>query len=158
MAKIIDLSNGGFTVVDDIDFDELSKHTWRKDQYGYATRVKFLGKKNGKQKLKTLFMHREILNAPVGKDVDHRNRDRLDNQRSNLRLASRSQNNINAKLHNNNTSGFKGVSFHKQAGKWRAYISKDGVQMALGLFDKIEDAVTRRVLAEKNMYGEFSDD
>ena len=58
-------------------------------------------------------------------DIDHANRDKTDNSIENLRLATRSQNNINSKIRKDSKSGFKGVHLHKQSNKWRAVIKKD---------------------------------
>lgn len=61
----------------------------------------------------------------------------------------------NRALNKNNTSGHKGVSYHKQIGKWRAYITFKSKQYALGTYDRIEDAIEARKIAEKKIYGDF---
>lgn len=82
-------------------------------------------------------------------DLDHINRNKSDNRIANLRLVNRSQNMHNVSLHKHNSSGHKGVSWHKPRKKWRAYIFVDYTQVHLGLFDKISDAVKARKQAER---------
>lgn len=82
-------------------------------------------------------------------DLDHINQDKSDNRIANLRLVNRSQNMHNVSLHKHNSSGYKGVSWHKPRQKWRAYIFVDYQQVHLGLFAKIKDAVAARKSAER---------
>lgn len=105
-----------------------------------------------------VIMERIIYPRKLEKDeyADHINGDGWDNRRSNLRVATRSQNNVNTKRRKDNTSGQKGVSFSKQTGKFLAYISSNGnKRIRLGLFDKLEDAIKARQDAEKLYHGEF---
>ena len=80
--------------------------------------------------------------------VDHKDTDRSNNRWDNLRQATHSQNQWNKRLSLANTSGFKGVSLHKRAGKWQATISLNGKQRHLGYFDSPEQAA-HRVSAER---------
>lgn len=82
-------------------------------------------------------------------DIDHINQNKSDNRITNLRVVSRSKNMHNVSLHKHNSSGYKGVSWHKPRQKWRAYIFLDYKQLHIGLFDKIEDAVAARKRAER---------
>lgn len=93
-------------------------------------------------------MHHLILPSKPGFDVDHINRDKLDNRRSNLRYATRSMNNYNSGPPKTNTSGVKGVSWFKPAKKWRAYIGSRP-RTELGYFDNFKEAVNAREQAEK---------
>jgi len=86
-------------------------------------------------------LHRHILGMKGrGTTADHRSRDRSDNRRSNLRPATVAQNNRNQGLRKNNTTGFKGVSFDKNRGKFQAGIGLNGKRKALGRFDSPEEA------------------
>ena len=94
--KLIPLTQGKFAKVDDADFEWLSKYKWyakntrNKDEDSgsyYAARFQRTGGNPT-----TIYMHREITNCPDGKEVDHKNRDRLDNQRGNLRVCTRKEN------------------------------------------------------------------
>lgn len=153
--KRLALSNGSITLLDDADYEIVKRWTWRKDRHGYATRVRRVYISPNRYKCTTIFLHRQITDAKTGFDVDHMNRNRLDNRRSNLRQASRSQNNINSKIAHTNTSGYKGVNFHKSTGKWRAYISQSGKQIYLGLFSTIDQAASARRNKAIELYGEF---
>jgi hypothetical protein len=86
----------------------------------------------------------EKVNGPVprGLDIDHINGVRTDNRIENLRLVTRSQNNQNVRRAriDNRTSGVKGVSLHKQSGKWRARITVNGQRFHLGNFDTVDQA------------------
>lgn len=89
-------------------------------------------------------------------DIDHINGDRSDNRLSNLRAANRSQNSRNARKSRANKSGFKGVSWEKRRGKWRADIMDSNRQRKhLGYFETIEDAAAAYAEASKLYHGEF---
>lgn len=89
-------------------------------------------------------------------DIDHRDLNRGNNAISNLREATRSQNLSNANKRSANTSGFKGVSFMKSKGKWRARIKIDRKEHHLGLFDDPKVAHVVYSEAAKRFYGEFA--
>ena len=107
-----------------------------------------------------VYMHRLIMNEPIGKLVDHKNGEdsRYDNRKSNLRVATPSQNQINKKKLPNKYSDVVGVSWDKKSKKWVAYIGVNGKQIKLGHFDFFDDAVNVRKQAEKKYYGEWSYD
>lgn len=88
---------------------------------------------------------------PVGYEPDHVNGCRADNRFANLRLATRSQNTANARLMCTNTSGYRGVHFHKEVGRWCAMINAT----YLGLFDTPEEAHEAYCAAAKVIHGEF---
>lgn len=90
------------------------------------------------------------------KAIDHINGIRSDNRIINLREATLSQNAMNRIKAANNTSGYKGVSFHKQSGKWQASIKINGKQKYLGLFLSQKQAHNAYVNAAKVIFGEFS--
>lgn len=81
-------------------------------------------------------------------EIDHRDRNRSNNRWENLREVTRSLNQINRALQSNNTSGHKGVVWHKARGKWWASIKRDGHLSSLGYYDNLEDAVAARKRAE----------
>lgn len=88
--------------------------------------------------------------------IDHRNRNRLDNRIQNLRAADHRQNQRNQPSYRNNTSGIKGVSWHKLTGKWMAGIRVNGKRMHLGLFASKHDAGAAYMNAAKRYHGEFA--
>lgn len=156
--KIITLSNNkGEVLVDDEDFEWLDKYDWylmrgKKVNYAYAYG------KNIKGSPKFL-IHRLILNAPKGIDVDHINGDGLNNQKCNLRLATRSQNLINRNKQSNNTSGIKGVSYcneKKRKKKWKSSINHNSKPITIGRFLTKEEAGRAYDKKAKELYGEFA--
>lgn len=89
-------------------------------------------------------------------DIDHINMNVQDNRFSNLRLASRSQNNANSKPPRDNTSGKKGVCFDSSRGQWKAEIKKDGVRFHIGRFESFEEACDARRNKAFALFGEFA--
>lgn len=92
---------------------------------------------------------------PESMDIDHIDRDGCNNSWANLRLARRSENNINSKIRSDNTSGARGVH-RSRNGNWFARICKDGKILGLGTYEHKDDAVRARKEAEKRLFGEFS--
>lgn len=127
--KKIELTQGKYAIVDDADFDYLSQWPWYFNK-GYAVR----GNPD------RILMHRVISGAMNGEDTDHINRDKLDNRRSNLRCVTRAQNAVNRPKQSNNTSGYKGVSWHKYHKKWVAFVVFSKKTKTLGYFSSKEDA------------------
>lgn len=111
---------------------------------------------NGKPYLLHRLLAQAFIPNPEGKpEVDHIDGDKLNNDLSNLRWATRSENQRNRGKQSNNTSEFKGVSFHKRSGKWQAYIKVDGKRKHLGLFHTKEEAAAVYEEAAKELHGEF---
>lgn len=98
-------------------------------------------------------MHRLLLGVSKGEQVDHLNRDRLDNRRSNLRVASQLENVLNTGLPSNNTSGVKGVYRHPKNPKWIAQIKRARKIRYLGSFDTLEEAALCRKEAFNQEFG-----
>jgi len=87
--------------------------------------------------------------------VDHIDNNKLNNIINNLRYATHTENNRNAKLSSKNTSGVKGVSFYQPLNKWNAYIYIDGIRIHLGYYDNIDDAKQARINRANQAFGEF---
>jgi len=92
---------------------------------------------------------------PSNNDIDHEDRNGLNNKINNLRLATRLENGRNRKFQKNNTSGITGVSWHKIRKRWVATIKINGKQKYVGSFFNKEDAIQARKEAEKKYFGEF---
>lgn len=101
-----------------------------------------------------LYIHGEMPPKPF--EVDHHNRIRSDDRIDNLRLATKAQNTMNRGVQRNNTSSHKGVSWDASRKKWFAFITVNYRTIALGRFDRIEDAVAVRRHAEIRMHGRFA--
>lgn len=101
-------------------------------------------------------MHRVIMGTPDGMETDHINGNRLDNRRTNLRVCTHAENLKNRGISIANTSGYKGVSFHKLVKKYEAHIVYNGKHMHLGYFDNPEDAATVYKFKAAELFGEFA--
>ena len=150
--KKIKLTQGKSTLVDDEDYEWISKLKWRYASNGSAVRNS--SRHLGAQKV--LQLHRIIMNAPDGLVVDHINGDRLDNRKQNLRVCSQSQNSMNRSVATNNSCGYKGVYFHKGKQKWYAHITCNGKQKHIGAFSAPEDAARAYNQRALELFGEFS--
>lgn len=101
-------------------------------------------------------MHNLIIEAPDGFELDHIDRNGLNNLRSNLRIATASQNQANKALSRRNTSGFRGVYWHNAAQKWMAQITVNNKFKYLGLHKEPEQAALAYNKAAKEAFGEFA--
>lgn len=143
---------GKFAIVDDDDFDSLSKFTWF--FLGMNTRYVCRTQKTPKR---TFTMHRQVLGLPYKTgEVDHINRNTLDNRKSNLRICTKSQNQGNKPIQRNNTSGYKGVSSLQYGGKWTARISIKGKNTHIGQFETKEEAAIAYNKKAVEVFGEYA--
>ena len=136
---------GKCALVDDENYEYLNQWRWYVQPSGYAVR-----KPNFSN---PIYMHKLIVKVPEGLEADHISGDKLDNRKSNLRVATHAQNMRNTKLRNDNTSGYKGVWWHKDNKKWIAEIRVDGVKHHLGSFLDIKEAFKIYQLAVIKYHG-----
>lgn len=107
------------------------------------------------------YLHRLILSRMLGRELqkgeetDHKNLNRLDNQRENIRLADSSKNKINRRLQSNNTTGYRGIWLQCDGKKWGATLKIKGKKTHLGVFDTPEEAAAAYDRAAKEAQGEF---
>lgn len=152
--KKIKLTQGQFAIVDDADFEWLNQRGWfaKLESSGkfYAVR------KSPRPKQRIIFMHRVICGVAVGKQVDHKNGDSLDNRRKNLRHCVASENQWNRSVSRNNTSGFKGVYWDAAKEKWKAQIGVFCKRIFLGSFATAESAGKAYKIAARKYHGEFA--
>ena len=152
--KQISLSQGKSALVSDEDFEYLSKWKWQCDRDGYAVRHT---KSNGN---KTIRMHRVIAERAgldiKGREVDHINQNKVDNQRKNVRSATHAENMRNVGNRVDNTSGFKGVSWDKKSRLWHAQISRDGKRVSIGYFNTREQAAAAYDKEAIKLQGDFA--
>lgn len=156
MATIeIPLNNGLVALIDEDD-DPLVRqyHWWAKESDN--ERLYAITEPMVNYQKSVIRMHRLILGFPNTPDIDHWNGNGLDNRRSNLRAATHSQNMMNRPAPITNTSGYKGVSWHRKAGKWMAMIWDRNKQIYLGLYvDPVEAALAYDAAAIR-LHGEFA--
>lgn len=110
------------------------------------------GKKYLAHRLAWLYVHGVW---PKG-DIDHINRDKLDNRLINLREATRTQNNVNSKVRSDNTSGYRGVTWHRGSQKWRVTVHLNKKQYQVGMFESLEEAVEAQKAAQSKLHKEFA--
>ncbi len=144
--KQIQLTKNQFAIVDDDLFDYLNRLKWHYNN-GYAKTYQ-----NGRH----IRMHRLIMKAEPSQQIDHRNGNKLDNRRENLRFCTTQQNNRNAKIRKDNTSGYKGVSLDKSTGHWKPLIYVDGKAKTCGQFKSKRHAALAYDMWSVFFYGEFA--
>lgn len=96
-----------------------------------------------------------FMGHPVPEFVDHINGVRDDNRWCNLRAATRGQNNHNAKIRKDNTSGVKGVSWLGRLNKWQVSIMSGGVSKYIGIYSNLEDAKEAAKAHRELAHGDF---
>ena len=148
----IHLTQGRVAVVDDEDFEELSRFSWWYAKNGYAATTG--SRKNGK---KNTYMHIKLLGKKEGKITDHINGDRLDNRKENLRHVTVTQNLQNS-LHRNGgaSSKYKGVFWRKEMQKWRSRITIDKKMYELGYYKEERDAAWVYNVWAESFFGEYA--
>lgn len=153
--KIIKTRNLAVSVfVDGEDFEYLSQFKWFIGKNGYI--VRNVKGENGRWT--RIAMHREILKVPKGMDVEHADRNKCNNQRSNLRAATRSQNMANVHRIKKDVahSQFKGVSYLGHAKRWCAYIRFDYQQIHIGYTNEEREAAHFYNQFAEQLFGEFA--
>lgn len=138
--------------------DEDEAHVLALGPWSYVECPTSYPRVQGKFQQRTIFLHRAVLGLKPGDpDVDHRNRNGLDNRRENLRLATKSQNGMNqGKQRRDTSSQFKGVSFHKGPQKWCAYITVNGKKIGLGHYDTEIEGARAYNIAAREHFVEFA--
>lgn len=150
--KTIELTKGKRAIVDDADYERLSQYSWffNPTGTGYAQR----SARKSETGPRTVLLHRVVMNASPGYQIDHINRNTLDNRKENLRLCTQAQNMSNSTNGRLSSSGFRGVSYDSRKTKnpWRATVGKRHV----GMYKTAEEAARAYDEAAIKHYGEFA--
>jgi AP2 domain len=163
--KIIPLSKGYLTVVDDVKYDSLAQHLWhaqvlknRDGKISIVYAVRFTPMAEGHD---YIYIHREIMGVTDKEiHVDHEDHNGLHNCVNNLRICDHAENMVNRRMPTTNTSGYKGVTWEKNDKKWLAQIGYKGKHYNLGMFPGTEEGKLRAAKAyeegAKRLHGEFA--
>jgi hypothetical protein len=130
--------------------NSLINYNWHVERKGYLST-------NDPKTKKQLFAHHLVVGKPLsGMETDHKNRNKRDNRKGNLRHVSHARNRINANLTKKSKSGFKGVSWYSPTNKWRARIGFERKKITIGYFDcpkKAAEAYDKKAL---ELFGDFA--
>ena len=150
----IPLTQGKAAIIDDEDA-YLARYEWhaqaRDSGRFYAKRTDWTS-----GVARTVYLHREVMCAAPGTDVDHRNRDGLDCRRRNLRLAVGGGNQQNSARRRGNRSGYKGVCWNAAKSRWQAQVQVDHRNLYLGLYSEAIDAARAYDFAAMWLHGEYA--
>ncbi len=133
-------------MIDIDDLEKVIKYNWFASENGYITRS---------ESGKPFALHRELMHVPIGFVVDHRNGDKYDNRKSNMRVCTQQQNSSNTKKRDNTSSQFKGVTLRKD-GKWQSGIQLNGKRIYIGYYDNEVTAAIAYDAMAKRLFGEFA--
>jgi len=153
-VKILYATNSPLPIfVDDEDYERVSVFAWRIGNNGYVQRTD-----NSTKPPSFMLMHRFVMHAKNGEEVDHENRNKLDNQKDNLRGCTHVKNCAWRGLAKRkwSTSRFKGVDFNKHKGRWFSRITVAGQFHWLGMHDSEEAAAAAYDAAAKRLNGEYA--
>jgi hypothetical protein len=149
--KELPLTRGRVAIVDDEDYDELSRYKWHLSGR-YVARAKPKGIKDGAH---LILLHCAIMGKIAGLEIDHINGDGLDNRRENLRHVTHAQNMRNQKSRQG-SSKYKGVSWTKSRQKWCAQIYRQGKLYWLGYYQSEKDCALAYNNAAVELFGEYA--
>jgi len=154
--KHIPLTQGLFSIVDDEDYEAINAYKW----YAYKSSENYYAGRNirlenGKQRM--ISMHRTILKTPQGMLTDHRDGNGLNNCRSNIRICTHSQNQMNSKKPKGNCSSvYKGVHWRKSRNRWVAHVFINGKPHYAGIFREEQDAARAYDKKALEIFGKFA--
>jgi hypothetical protein len=152
-TRLIRLSQGGFAIVDEEDYERVNQYQWHLTKGGktyYAVRNIRIGNKRTRQRIHNFIM------GIFDTDIDHRNRNGLHNYKSNLRECTSQQNCFNRGSKINSTSNFKGVNKYGKGNRYISRIMKGGMNTYLGSFDNEIEAAKCYDAKAKELFGEFA--
>ena len=143
----IQIPGGIEFMVDAADFHLVSQYHWTYGKRGYPS---------AKINRQNVTLHKLLFPNTRGLDIDHISGNKLDNRRANLRLCTHQENMFNQRIRTTNSSGYTGVSYHKSAKSYEAYINFCGRKRYLGLYHSAEEAAMARDHAALEVHGEYA--
>jgi len=149
----IPLTQGCHAIVDNENISLLNMHRWYTSSRASKGETRYAKRK---EKGKTVYMHREIMNAPAGIEIDHINGNGLDNRRVNLRVCTAAQNQQNSTKRAHCSSKFKGVALSKNQKKWTARICINGKKIWIGRYRSEFEAAEAYDKKAVELFGEFA--
>ena len=151
MIELIAKCGTPFMVDDDVA-QQIRGKAWYLDKDGYVARKTTIAGKKGRK----VYLHRQVVDAQKGPIIDHADQNKLNNTRSNLRIADKAKNGMNLKKKPDTTSRHKGVTWNKQCNKWQATIKANGKNFYLGVFHSEDEAGHVYNKAAIQLHGEFA--
>jgi hypothetical protein len=148
------INDDTYVLIDEEDVAHVERYKWSPRVHERTTYAQANVWRNDQRS--TLVLHRFIARAQDNEHVDHRNGDGLDCRKANLRTCLKFQNNRNARVRTDNTSGYKGVSWWKHGERWTAGIMLDGKRRHIGYFPTAEDSARAYDAVAQWLWGEFA--
>ena len=131
--------------IDKEDYDVVSQYQWFVTEHGYISATS-----------NHMYLHRLVMNFPENMQIDHKNGNRLDCRKQNLRICDNQRNSYNTALRKNNKSGIKGVYYSTSNKSWNVQITYEGKVMHVGYFKNKIDAINKRLEIEKELFKDYS--
>jgi|SRR5712664_137698 len=158
--KLLPLSQGKFAIISDVGYAKLMSSEYRDKKWSaqrgphtFYAATQYIPPANSRR---LFFLHRFLLDAPAGSEVDHRDGNGLNNLETNLRLATVSTNQQNRRKWTQATSRFKGVYWNSRDCRWTARIGINKKRISLGNFRNEKTAACAYDAAAKKYFGEFA--
>jgi len=148
--KEIFLSQNKVAIIDDEDFDAVSKYKW------CAVCIKKIWYARAQIENHLVYLHRFLMQPSIKMEVDHKDGNGLNCIRENMRVCRPLDNNRNRRIQKGNTSGYKGVWWYPRLKKWESGISVENKSIHLGVFIQRDDAALAYNEAAKLYYGDFA--
>ena len=149
------LKSGVRVTFSESDAEIVHSYSWWAERRGNTFYARGIPKGKGASKADKVYMHRLLMSAKKGDEVDHIDMHGLNNTRENLRLVTRGQNGHNKNRLPSNTSGAKGVHFNKERNKWFAKITYAGREYKRGYFNTASEAATAYEALARTVAGEY---
>lgn len=151
---LIELTKGHTAIIDTSDVEVVRDYKWRSAK-GKGTNYVCARRKLDDGRVKTIFLHRLLMNPERGLVVDHINGEGLDNRRTNLRVVTVAQNNLNSRVRSDSQTGVKGAYYDKRKGTYYSRIRANDKSMYLGTFKTAEEAAQAYAEASEKYHGEY---